>query len=195
MNESLKLGCVIMASGLARRFGSNKLLQSFRGKPLIHYAFESIPADRFSDMTVVTQYPEIAQAANEAGFRVLNNSHADEGISASVRLGTAALSGCDGILFLVGDQPLLKKSSVSAMVEAYRKDPEKIISASYSGKRRNPCIFPKRCFAELLGITGDNGGSVVIRQHPELLVLFELPPEELADIDTVEELQRREAFD
>ena len=28
------VGCVIMASGLARRFGSNKLLADFGGRPL-----------------------------------------------------------------------------------------------------------------------------------------------------------------
>ena len=32
-NARLSVGCVIMASGLARRFGSNKLLADFCGPP------------------------------------------------------------------------------------------------------------------------------------------------------------------
>ena len=34
------VGCVIMASGLARRFGSNKLLADFGGRPLLCRALE-----------------------------------------------------------------------------------------------------------------------------------------------------------
>ncbi len=34
------IGCVIMASGLARRFGSNKLLADFGGRPLLCRALE-----------------------------------------------------------------------------------------------------------------------------------------------------------
>lgn len=36
MSETSRpIGCVIMASGLARRFGSNKLLADFGGRPLL----------------------------------------------------------------------------------------------------------------------------------------------------------------
>ena len=31
-----KIGCVIMASGMARRFGSNKLLHDFLGEPVMN---------------------------------------------------------------------------------------------------------------------------------------------------------------
>ena len=39
-NARLPVGCVIMASGLARRFGSNKLLADFGGRPLLCRALE-----------------------------------------------------------------------------------------------------------------------------------------------------------
>lgn len=32
----LPIGCVIMASGLGKRFGSNKLMADFNGKPMIY---------------------------------------------------------------------------------------------------------------------------------------------------------------
>ena len=35
MKELLPVGCVIMASGVSRRFGSNKLLADFRGEPML----------------------------------------------------------------------------------------------------------------------------------------------------------------
>ena len=39
MKESAPIGCVIMASGLSRRFGSNKLLADFAGQPMLCRAF------------------------------------------------------------------------------------------------------------------------------------------------------------
>ena len=35
------IGCVIMASGLARRFGSNKLLADFGGRPMLCRALDA----------------------------------------------------------------------------------------------------------------------------------------------------------
>ena len=40
MKELLPVGCVIMASGVSRRFGSNKLLADFGGRPLLCRALE-----------------------------------------------------------------------------------------------------------------------------------------------------------
>ena len=39
MKKSLTVGCVIMASGLSRRFGANKLLADFCGQPMLCRAF------------------------------------------------------------------------------------------------------------------------------------------------------------
>jgi len=188
MNNSTLLGCVVMASGNALRFGSNKLLKEFHGKPLIEYALDAIPQGCFSQIAVVTQYQEIAVLAEHRGFQVVLNHQAAEGICASVRLGTKALSECDGILFMVGDQPGLTQSSLQKLIDAFKAQPDHIISAAFSGKRGNPCIFPGQCFAELLALTGDRGGSVVIKRHPELLLLVELSSEELQDIDTLADL-------
>ena len=39
MKKSLTVSCVIMASGLSRRFGANKLLADFCGQPMLCRAF------------------------------------------------------------------------------------------------------------------------------------------------------------
>ena len=104
-------------------------------------------------------------------------------------MGLEALHGVDAALFMVSDQPMLKRSSVSAVVDCYLENPERIVGAAYDGTRGNPCIFPKKYFSELLALTGDTGGSSVIRKHEEALLLFELPdPSELTDVDYISDL-------
>ena len=68
MTRPDKIGCLLMAAGNASRFQSNKLLAEFRGKPLVLWALERIDPARFSQVTVVTQYPEICTMAEEFGF-------------------------------------------------------------------------------------------------------------------------------
>ena len=64
------------------------------------------------------------------------------------------------------------------------REPGCIVGAAHNGVRGNPCIFPKKFFPELLALSGDQGGSRVIRQHEDSLRLVEIPPEELYDCDT-----------
>ena len=185
---ALKLGCLVMAAGNASRFGANKLAADFDGASLITRALRTIPRERFSRITVVTQYDEIAELAKEFGFDVIYNHHPDWGISHTVALGTEAMRDCDAIMYQVSDQPLLRNQSVEALCDLYCANPQKIVSCSHGGVRGNPCIFPARFFPELMALQGDKGGGAVIRRHEEDLLLCEVPAVELGDADTPEAL-------
>lgn len=184
-----KIGCLVMAAGNATRFARNKLAAELDGKSLIRRALEAVPRELFSRVTVVTQYPEIAVLARSFGFAPVNNPHPDWGISHTIRLGTEAMQDCDGILYLVSDQPLLRRDSVLRVVEAWKKQPEKIAGASHAGRRGNPNLFPARFFPELLALEEDRGGNLVIRRHPEDYLPVELSAQELLDCDTPQELE------
>lgn len=183
-DEALNIGCVVMAAGDARRFGENKLAAELDGKPLILRALEAVPAEAFSAVAVVTQYPQVEALARSFGFLPVHNAHPDWGISHTIRLGLEALGDCDAALFQVSDQPLLCRETVAAEVAFFRAHPDKLVGLSHGGVRGNPCIFPARYFPELLALREDHGGSTVIRRHEEELLLFEAPARELEDVDT-----------
>ena len=110
------------------------------------------------------------------------------GQSHTIHLGVKALDACDALLFQVADQPLLRRESVAELIDFYRRNPGHIVGLGHGGQRGNPCIFPSRFFPELLTIEGDRGGNVVIRQHEDDLLLYEVPADELRDVDTQEAL-------
>ena len=70
----------------------------------------------------------------------------------------------------------------------FRHNPDRIVALSHGGVRGNPCLFPARFFPELMALTGDRGGSGVIRRHPEALLMLETAEEELWDVDTPQAL-------
>lgn len=184
------IGCVLMAAGNARRFGSDKLLSTIGGKTLLRRAMESIPTACFSSVVVVTRSPEGIALSREFGFSHVVNTQPELGVSHTIRLGLQAVGHCDGVLFQVCDQPLLRRETVAALVALWQDHPDKIAALGRGGVRGNPCLFPARLLPELLLLQGDRGGSGVIRAHPEALLLMEADPLELSDVDNPAALER-----
>ena len=184
----MKIGCVVLAAGNARRFGSNKLKAEVDGESLIRRALEAVPNGLVT--VVVSQYPEILALAGEYGFAAVLNDQPGLGLSRSVRLGLEQLLDCDGVLFLVADQPWLKRDSAEALAALWAQNPGKIAAMAHDGVRGNPCLFPARFYPELLELTGDRGGSAVIRRHEDALILLETDALELADVDTPAALEQ-----
>ena len=189
MEKQLKLGCVVMAAGNARRFGENKLAVVLQGRSLILRTLEAIPAEVFHRVVVVTQYPEIIRMAQEFHFASVCNEHPDHGISYTIRLGLTGLRDCDGVMFLVSDQPLLQRETIANLAKLWMDHPDRIVAPSHNGVRGNPCLFPARFFPALMDLTEDRGGNQVIRQHPDALLLMETEKQELTDVDTPEALK------
>ena len=189
MEQTLTLGCLVMAAGSGRRFGGNKLAAELDGKTLIRRALEAVPGARFSAVTVVSQYEDIEELAGQFGFAAIHNDRPDLGLSRTIQLGTEAMRGCDGILYMVADQPRLRQETVARIVEVFCQHPDRIVGAGHNGRRGNPNLFPAKFFPELMAITGDHGGSSVIRAHEDELLLVETEAEELFDCDTPEALE------
>lgn len=189
MKQTPSIGCLVMAAGNAKRFGDNKLAAIVDGKTLIERALDAVPKKLFARVVVVTQYAEIEALAVERGYTVLWNRHPDWGISHTISLGTNELQkDCDAICYMVSDQPLLKYESIAGAISLYREHPDCIVGLSHNGKRGNPCIFPREFFPELLDLDEDHGGNTVIRRHEDRLLLYEVDPHELTDVDTREAL-------
>ena len=189
MEKQWKLGCVVMAAGNARRYGDNKLAAQLRGRSLILRALEAVPTEAIDSAVVVTQYPEIMRLAGEFHFAAVYNEHPDYGISHTIELGLTGLRDCDGVMFLVSDQPLLRRKSVAALARLWKSHPDSIAALSHGGVRGNPCVFPARFYPELLELTEDRGADAGIRRHEEYLVLLEVDARDLTDVDTPEALR------
>ena len=186
MEHNLTVGCLLMAAGNAERFGENKLLCTLDdGKMLIERALGAIPRECFARVLVVTQYDAVAALAEARGFETLRNEYPERGQSETIRLGVAALQrDCGAICFMVADQPLLRRETVAREVDFFAAHPQHIVALGHRGTRGNPCLFPARFFPELLSLSGDVGGSAVIRRHTDDLLLYEANGRELRDVDT-----------
>lgn len=184
-----EFGCVIMASGLGRRFGGNKLMAPFLGAPLIGRILSATEA--FQNRVVVTRHEAVARLCREQGFPVVLHSLPYR--SDTVRLGLEALPELEGVLFCPGDQPLISADTLAALAERSRQAPDAILRPCYAGEPGAPILFPKWAFPELKDLPQGKGGGFLAKKYPEKVHMLPVQHSwELMDADTPEVLQKLE---
>lgn len=189
--EPLRIGCVVMASGDSVRFGGDKLLAPYLGKPLICHALRALP--KGLEAVVVTRQGEVFALAKAMGFECVLHQLPEQ--SDTIRLGMAYMVDADGCLFMVADQPLLRTGTIIRMMDAFREKPSAIVRARFAGRWGNPVLFPRALFAELSALEPGDTGGAVIKRHPDLLIPVEAESAlELEDVDTPEQLRLLEEF-
>ena len=182
-----KTGCVIMASGVGVRFGSNKLMADFLDQPMITRAFAATEG-LFDRRIVVTRHESVARLCQDCGIEVILHDLPHR--SDTVRLGLEALGDLDWCMFLPGDQPLLRRETVALLLESRYSAPEQIHRPICEGTEGSPVLFPAWTFPELKTLPEGKGGGWVMKQHPESVVTMAITdPHELMDADTPETLQ------
>lgn len=201
-NARPPVGCVIMASGLARRFGSNKLLADFGGRPLLCRALEVTATPALAARVVVTRSAEVKALCDAQAVPCL--LHSLPGRNDTVRLGLEALleqcPGLAGCIFLPGDQPLLQRETLEALITAFAQTQKETERAIFRLGHRfkndpnpllgSPVLFGKTYFPELLTLPEGKGGSVLLRKYPERVhAVYIADREELYDADTPEALE------
>ena len=182
-------GCVIMASGLGRRFGGSKLLVPFMEKPLLSWALNATDG-LFSRRVVVTRSREAAAFCAALGVETV--VHDDPGRNDTVRLGLEAVGNVTQCLFCPADQPLLSRQTVESLL---------LGCCAAGGIWRPVCgdapgapmLFPRDYFEELKHLPQGKGGGVVAASHGESVRTLPVADRrELWDIDTPENLTELE---
>ena len=217
----MKYSLIYLAAGNSRRFGKNKLLVEWNGRPLYEYGLntlkEAVKDRTDSEILLVSQYPNILQAHPEVVC--VYSPKSTEGLSWSIRAGIECVLGREQkreqqqecrrlpdwqegdhwLLFLTADQPLVEKETIQNLLlqadnaERLTSGKTRIIRARYAGKEGSPVLFHASLIPELQQLSGDEGGRSVIRAHREEMAFVDVEDErQMADVDTVEDLEKLE---
>jgi CTP:molybdopterin cytidylyltransferase MocA len=136
---------IVTAAGAAERFGSQKLLASVGGSPLLDRTVRSL-LDGGVDRVVVVLGPEGARIRSEVALlddrRVIveTNRQPERGMLSSIQQGVRDAAG-DPILVLPGDMPYVEPGTVAALL-AKQKETGGIVSPRFQGKRGHPVVIP-----------------------------------------------------
>ena len=204
-----KLGCVIMASGLGKRFGGNKLMAELKGKPLIQYALDATEGI-FERRVVVTRHKEVEELCRRQGVPVVFHSlpyrsdtvrlgleslgagtdAGKSGTEAEIKIAPPAENGLEGCMFCPGDQPMLGRETVASLALCAASGKNTIWRVAWNGQEGSPVLFPAWVFPELLALPEGKGGGFAAGKHRELVRTVSARSQwELKDVDCLEDLE------
>ena len=174
---------VLLAAGLSRRMGQDKLLMERHGKPLYRYALELMASFPDTSHLVVSNIGAITAAAQELGFQTIGNPQAALGMGTSVAAAAACLRE-ERAVFLNADQPYFTAGCL-ALLLACARDTDAIVVPRVQGQPKAPCVFPRRFYPDLMMLRGDQGGRAVYQLYPEEIHYLDFPdPRPFRDFDT-----------
>jgi CTP:molybdopterin cytidylyltransferase MocA len=189
------LYAVVLAAGPSQRFGSAKQLVRVAGRPLLHTAVTRAAEVTGHSLIVVlgARASELAPLLKHSPGAVIVNQQWREGLASSIRAGVARLpSTCRGVLLMLADQPAVTADDLKRLAGSWRRQPQHIAAALYSGTTGAPAIFPRTLFRELAMLRGDVGARPLLRRNADRLVRVPMPSAAL-DVDTPEDLLTLEA--
>jgi molybdenum cofactor cytidylyltransferase len=193
------ISAVVLAAGKSRRMGEQKLLLPLGGKPVLQRVLESALASDLAEIVCVVRDLALRRHVSLVNERLLwlVNYAADRGQSTSVIAGLWAIHPkSDGAMFLVGDQPMIRRELIDALIERFETSDALIVAPSFRRVTRNPVVFRRALFPELLQLKGDRGGRGLINKYRHKTAVVEWKDElPFIDLDVRADYERLKELD
>ncbi len=194
MTPAPPLPGILLAAGNSQRMGRNKLLLPFGGKPILQHAIDAAHFSSLSPLILVLgpESTAIRRAVDTRSALVIENPDPPSGYGSSLQTGLRALDApCNGAMFLLGDQPLLRTDTIERLIAAFHREPERWIAPSWQGQRGNPVITPVAWFDRIFALAGDTGPRKHLRDPAANLKLVEVQDRGIVfDIDSPKDYTR-----
>jgi CTP:molybdopterin cytidylyltransferase MocA len=183
---------IVLAAGVAARFGSTKQLQEHGGKTLVRRALDLAEAlcDERSILVVGHDWPAVHAACQPLAGFLLCNDRPDIGIGRSISQAARSLPPtAKAVLILLADQALITTKHLQSMLDTWSGADDEIVATAFAGTEGPPVLFPRSCFAALTELDGDQGARDLLRD--DRFTVKTLTFEEAAiDIDTPRDLSK-----
>jgi molybdenum cofactor cytidylyltransferase len=196
MNQSKgTFAIVILAAGESKRFGSPKQLAEFNGEPLLVSVIKKIVACNKEPYIALGANSEVIsehQAMQPFNHKIINIKEWASGLSESIKASINFLENkqLSGIVFLLGDQPLISLSYLKYFFTRVEQSPTSLVCTKYQSGQNSigiPAYFPSEYFEELRTLVGDQGAKKVLVKNKPIVLICE---DELLDVDEPEDLAR-----
>lgn len=173
---------ILLAAGASRRFGSQKLLCPFEGRPLWRYAFDAA-GETGRPVTVVTRAGLLDGAAAEYGYG-LALVPPGLGQGDSVAAGAAAAEEGEGLCVFVCDQPHFSGLLLRDFLDAFEISGKPMGRVCCGGHMGSPAAFAPVFCSSLMALTGDRGARALFSGREADTFFYPVPERCLMDYDT-----------
>ena len=169
------IALVLLAAGRSERFGGDKLMAEYKGKPLWTWAAMAAEEAGFQDLYIVNSPRTSIDPGNR--WQTVVNADADRGMGTSIAAGVAAAKARQRVVITLGDMPMVAPSHLRALAE--RTGP--VFTRQPDGNAGCPAAFGRESFDQLRQLDGDRGARILA--HPDAVMMEPTSTGMLVDID------------
>lgn len=191
---------MVLAAGLSRRMGVQKLLLPFGGKTVIAHIVDQIIESTVDETYVVVGHEgeRVSRELSDRRISIVVNSEYESGMLSSVRCGLIALpQECRAVLVALGDQPSLTTKLLDQMVRSFKETEKKILVPIHNGRRGHPLLFSLGYRDEIMTRYDDVGLRGLLNAHPDdvfdlsvstssVLLDMDYPPDYQRELESTE---------
>jgi molybdenum cofactor cytidylyltransferase len=186
---------VLLAAGLSRRYGREKLEELIHQKRLIDWAIDHLKASVIDEVIIVVN-PETSSLVQmdllQNRVKKVVNFFPSRGMSSSIRCGLESCSSeSDAVLIALADMPAVHPRIITQLVSRWKLKPGQIVAPRFKEQQGNPVIIPRILWDEIRALRGDVGCKAILREHPSQIEWVEMDDDAiLLDVDHVEDWER-----
>ena len=187
---SNKIAIIILAAGNSNRMGKIKQLLKWEDKTIIEKIIKLSLSLKTKEVFVVlgSNYKKIHDVINKYNITIIKNNSWENGIGSSISIAIKKVMGyynsLDGILIILGDQPLMSKKYLENMIHTFFNKKPDIVSSKYKKSFGVPAIFGNSIFQSLTNLNQDFGAKKLMEIHLKSMTILKPDQEILYDIDT-----------
>lgn len=183
---------LIPAAGLSSRMGELKALLPLGESTVLARVINLFLSCGIEDIRVITGHraAEIGSEAQRAGARVIHNPDFNQGMFSSIKAGVEGLAPeCRAFFLLPVDIPLVRRGTLTLLLEAFRESSPHLLYPNFQGKRGHPPLISTALASNILTEETDQGlRSILARaaeRHPAKVLDVPVPDAHiLFDMDT-----------
>tara|TARA_B100001250_G_scaffold293308_1_gene254955 strand:+ start:1232 stop:1843 length:612 start_codon:yes stop_codon:yes gene_type:complete len=183
---------IVLAAGLSSRMGQLKQLLPIGGIPSVVRVVRTL-GKKIDDVVVVLghQAEEIEAVLEFEACRCIFNQDYLLGMLSSVQCALSEIQTSSSYLVALADQPQIKESTVSCILQNASTLSKGIVIPKFEGKRGHPVFIHSKYHREILELNHDVGLNFFTRSHREDVLEVDLQEVEIIrDMDTPNDYKR-----
>jgi len=190
---------IILAAGEGKRMGKVKLTLPLGDRQLIEWVLQAVkltPLDKYF-LVVRPEDKDIIKIGKAWGAEIILNPDFRKGMSTSIKKALLKINTqeAEGFFLILGDQPLITSKIINKLIKSFSSGKREIVVPYFKDKRGNPVLFDICWKDELMAVTGDVGGRVLIKAHPEKVKRVNVSDETiLFDIDQEKDYLKAQTY-
>jgi molybdenum cofactor cytidylyltransferase len=191
--DATQISGVILAAGMATRFGGDKLMQPLKGRPLYSYALKAALESELQGVVMVCGGRLAADPPRHNGLICVSNPRPQDGQAGSLKLGLSRVpAGSSHVLFMLADQPLITPELINRFCGLAREGAA-LACQGWRDYLGPPTLVGRELFAELHSLSGDRGAGSLLARHKDRLEVVPAPhPDLILDVDRPRDLAKIE---